>query len=139
LLVVGFVAIVGAAQLLVDSAVSLARTAGVSEWVIGETIVAVGTSTPEIVASGAAVRKGMGDVAAGNLIGSSIFNLLFILGITTTIAPVSVAETAIGTTLWLVAISALAAVLLGTERVLGRLEGVVLVTITLSRWVLDVL
>ncbi|MFC7202988.1 calcium/sodium antiporter [Haloferax namakaokahaiae] len=139
LLVVGFVAIVGAAQFLVESAVSIARTVGLSEWVIGETIVAVGTSTPEIVASAAAARKGMGDVAAGNLIGSNIFNALFILGITTTIAPVSVAETATGTTLWLVAISALAAVLLGTERVLGRLEGLTLVMINLSRWVLDVL
>jgi cation:H+ antiporter len=139
LLLVGLGVIVGGAHLLVESAVTIARTAGLSEWVIGETVVAVGTSTPEIVASVAAARKGMGDIAAGNLIGSNVFNALFILGIASSLTPLPVADTAVGTTAWLVGLSALTAVLLGTRGRLGRLEGVVLVLINLTRWILDLL
>ncbi|EJN59542.1 calcium/sodium antiporter [Halogranum rubrum] len=138
-LVGGLGIIVVGAHFLVESAVFIARTAGLSEWVIGETIVAVGTSTPEIVASVAAARKGMGDIAAGNLIGSNVFNILLILGVTSTVAPIAVVETAIGTTTWLLGLSVLTAVLLGTRGRLGRLEGALLVAINLSRWILDLL
>lgn len=139
LLVGGLGTIALGAHFLVESAVFIASAAGLSEWVIGETIVAVGTSTPEIVASVAAARRGMGDIAAGTLIGSNVFNALFILGITSTLAPLEVVETAIGTTGWLLCLSVLAAALLGTNGRLGRLEGAVLVAINLSRWILDVL
>ncbi|KAB1186872.1 MULTISPECIES: calcium/sodium antiporter [Haloferax] len=138
-LVGGLGAIIVGAHFLVESAVFIARAAGLSEWVIGETIVAVGTSTPEIVASVAAARKGMGDIAAGNLIGSNVFNILLILGVTSTVAPIAVAETAIGTTTWLLGLSVLTVVLLGTRGYLGRLEGALLVAINLSRWILDLL
>ena len=139
LLVGGLGAIVVGAHFLVESAVVLASTAGLSEWVIGETIVAVGTSTPEIAASVAAARNGMGDIAAGNLIGSNVFNALFVLGITSTLTPITVVETAISTTVWLLGLSVLTAALLGTKGGIGRLEGIVLVVINLSRWVLDIL
>ncbi len=139
LLVVGLGVVVVGAHFLVEAAVTLARLGGLSEWVIGETVVAVGTSTPEIVASVAAARKGMGDVAAGNLIGSNVFNALLILGIAATIRPVRVVETAVGTTVWLFGLSALTTVLLGTRGHLGRIEGVVLVAINLGRWALDLL
>lgn len=138
-LVVGLALVVGGAHVLVESASTIARSAGLSEWVIGETIVAVGTSTPEIVASVAAARKGMGDVAAGNLVGSNVFNALFILGATTTLAPIRVSATAIGTMTWLLGLSIFAVVLLGTRGRLGRLEGAVLVAVNLSRWALDLL
>lgn len=107
LLVVGLGAIVAGAHFLVDAAVSLARVGGLSEWAIGETIVVVGTSTPEIVASVAAARREMGDVAAGNLIGSNLFNALLILGVTSVLNPVRVVETAVGTTAWLLGLSLL--------------------------------
>jgi cation:H+ antiporter len=139
LLVGGLATIVVGAHFLVESAVFIAQAAGLSEWVIGETVVAVGTSTPEIVASVAAARKQMGDIAAGNLIGSNVFNALFILGITSTLTPIEVVDTAVGTTIWLLGLSVLTAVLLGTKGRLGRLEGAVLVAINLSRWILDVL
>lgn len=139
LLAVGLGAVVVGAHFLVEAAVSLARVGGLSEWVIGETIVAVGTSTPEIVASVSAARRGMGDVAAGNLIGSNVFNALLILGITATLNPIRVAEAAVGTTAWLLGLSALTAALLGTKGRLGRIEGAALVTITLGRWALDLL
>lgn len=137
-LVGGLGTIVVGAHFLVESAVVVAESAGLSEWVIGETIVAVGTSTPEIVASVAAARKGMGDIAAGNLIGSNVFNALFVLGVTSTLTPIEIAGTAIGTTVWLLGLSVLTALLLGTNRKLGRLEGAALTAINLSRWILDV-
>ncbi|MFC4357098.1 calcium/sodium antiporter [Halobium salinum] len=139
LLLTGLGVIVGGAHFLVESAVAIARAGGLSEWVIGETVVAVGTSTPEVVASVAAARKGMGDIAAGNLIGSNVFNALFILGIASTLTPLQVVDTAIGTTTWLLGLSVLAAVLLGTRGQLGRLEGAALVAINLTRWILDLL
>jgi cation:H+ antiporter len=139
LLAGGLGTIVVGAHFLVESAAFIARTAGLSEWVIGETVVAVGTSTPEIVASVAAARKGMGDIAAGNLIGSNVFNILFILGITSTLAPIDVVGTAVGTTTWLLGLSVLTTLLLATRGRLGRIEGVVLVAVNLCRWILDLL
>ena len=87
LIVVGLVALVVGARLLVDSATELARTFGVSEAVIGLTIVAVGTSLPELATSIAAALKGEREIALGNVIGSNIFNILAILGATAAIAP----------------------------------------------------
>ncbi|KDE60138.1 Na+/Ca+ antiporter, CaCA family protein [Halostagnicola sp. A56] len=137
-LVGGLGTIVVGAHFLVESAVVVAASAGLSEWIIGETIVAVGTSTPEIVASVAAARKGLGDIAAGNLIGSNVFNALFVLGVTSTLTPIEIAATAIGTTIWLLGLSVLTALLLGTNRKLGHFEGAALTAINLSRWILDV-
>jgi cation:H+ antiporter len=74
---------------LVDGAVWTARAAGVSEGVIGLTVVAVGTSLPELTAAVVAARRGHSDVAFGNVVGSNIYNLLGILGITGLVAPLS--------------------------------------------------
>lgn len=76
------------ASLLVSGAVDLARLAGLSETVIGLTIVAIGTSLPELVASLAAAVKGRSGVAFGNIVGSNLYNILGILGITALIAPI---------------------------------------------------
>ena len=70
-------------------AIAIARTLGMSETLIGLTIIALGTSLPELVTSVVAARKGEVDMALGNVIGSNIFNILFILGTTTAIHPVS--------------------------------------------------
>jgi len=86
----GLLGIVAGANLLVDGAVSLARSLGVSETVIGLTIVAVGTSLPELATSVIAAFKRHGDVALGNIIGSNIFNLLGILGTTALYRPIAV-------------------------------------------------
>jgi cation:H+ antiporter len=84
----GLVALVIGARLLVDSASEIARTFGVSEAVIGLTVVAVGTSLPELATSVIAALRRQTDIAVGNVIGSNIFNVLAILGITALIAPV---------------------------------------------------
>ena len=89
LLLVGLGLIVLGADWLVDGASAIARRAGVSEFVIGLTIVGFGTSCPELVVSLTGAIQGNADISIGNVIGSNIFNALFILGITALIMPVS--------------------------------------------------
>ena len=86
-MVIGLGLLVLGARWLVDSATSLAKAAGISELVIGLTIVAVGTSLPEVATSIIAALKGESDIAVGNAIGSNIFNLLGVLGISGVLAP----------------------------------------------------
>lgn len=79
-------------KLIVENAVALAVNIGLSERVIGLTIVSIGTSMPELATSVAAVRKKKLDIAIGNVVGSNIFNIFFILGISSTILPVTISE-----------------------------------------------
>lgn len=88
-LLVGLGLIVLGADWLVEGASSIARKAGVSEFVIGLTIVGFGTSCPELVVSLTGAWEGNADVAVGNVLGSNIFNVLFILGLTALLIPVS--------------------------------------------------
>ena len=92
LLLVGLGLIVLGADWLVDGASAIARRAGVSEFVIGLTIVGFGTSCPELVVSLTGAIQGNADISIGNVIGSNIFNALFILGITALIMPVSMTD-----------------------------------------------
>jgi len=84
-IVIGLVGLVGGGKLVVSVAVEIAQTFGVSETLIGLTVVAVGTSLPELFASAMAAYRGKPDIAIGNVIGSNIFNILFVLGISSTI------------------------------------------------------
>ncbi|MGM9743368.1 MAG: sodium:calcium antiporter [Candidatus Cryptobacteroides sp.] len=92
LLIVSICLIVAGADWLVAGASSMARKAGVSEFVIGLTIVGFGTSCPELVVSLTGAFHGNADVAVGNVVGSNIFNVLFILGITALLFPVTMTE-----------------------------------------------
>ena len=87
LLVVGAVLIAWGADLLVDNAIIIAESLGVSEKVIGLTIVALGTSLPELVTSVTAARKHQADIAIGNIVGSNIFNILFVIGLAGVFSP----------------------------------------------------
>jgi cation:H+ antiporter len=89
-LAAGFAGVIGGAWLLVEGAVAAAGALGVSQAVIGLTIVAVGTSLPELATSLSAARRGEGAIAFGNIVGSNIFNILGILGITALISPLRV-------------------------------------------------
>ncbi|MGI2000160.1 calcium/sodium antiporter [Shewanella frigidimarina] len=91
LIIVGIAMLVGGGILFVDGAVDLAKQFGISEVIIGLTIVAIGTSMPELVTSVMAALKGQSDIAIGNVVGSNIFNVLGILGATALIHPVSAA------------------------------------------------
>lgn len=87
-ILLGLVALVVGSKITVSSASDIARYIGVSERVIGLTIVAIGTSLPELVTSAVAARHGQTDIAIGNIVGSNIFNILFVLGIAGLILPI---------------------------------------------------
>ena len=86
--VLGLVLIVWGADVAVDAATALARIFGLSERFIGLTVVALGTSLPELFTSVTAARKGNADIAIGNIVGSNIFNILFVVGLSAMIVPV---------------------------------------------------
>lgn len=90
MIVFGMICVVIGSQVTVDAASEMARTFGVSDRLIGLTIVSVGTSLPELVTSVSASFKGRYDIAVGNIIGSNIFNILFVLGTTSLVAPQNV-------------------------------------------------
>lgn len=139
LTLVGLVGLASGGHLVVGAAVELARAVGVSEVVIGCTIVAVGTSLPELVTCLAAARQGQDDLAVGNLVGSNVFNLLFILGGTALLLPVPVPS---GGWVDLAVSAALAGLLVPmafTQRRISRAEGAVLlaVYVAYSAWQLQ--
>ena len=88
LTILGVVMIVAGSNFAVEGASNIATALGISERFIGLTIVAFGTSLPELVTSVSAARKGNADIAIGNIVGSNIFNILFIIGTTALITPV---------------------------------------------------
>ncbi len=90
LMLLGLVCLVGGSHLFVDGSTSVARALGVSDAVIGLTIVAMGTSLPELATSVVAARKGRSAIAIGNVIGSNVFNILMILGITGIVLPMDI-------------------------------------------------
>ena len=92
LIVIGLIGLIAGAKLLVSGGVSIARNLGIGEWFIGITVVAIGTSLPEIVSSIMAARRGHGEMAIGNIFGSNIFNILMVLGITSIIHPLNITE-----------------------------------------------
>jgi cation:H+ antiporter len=135
----GLALVVVGADLLVSSASDLARLVGLSEWVIGETVVAVGTSSPELVAGLAAARRGATDAAVGNVVGSNVFNLLGALGLVAVLRPAVVDPAATSTVLWLVGLTVLVSVLLYSDEAFTRGEGVVCMVVNATRWALDLL
>ncbi|MET4805768.1 calcium/sodium antiporter [Limibacillus sp. MBR-115] len=120
----GIAAVVVGANLLVGSAVVLSRELGVSESVIGLTLVAVGTSLPELAVSVLAAIRRQGDVALGNIVGSNIFNILGIAGVTATVAPVPVPPEIKAFDIWVMLATALLLVCFAvTGWRISRLEG----------------
>ena len=112
---------------VVDSGVELARLAGVSETFIGLTLVALGTSLPELVTSVMAALKKNTDMAVGNVVGSNIFNLLWILGLSAVIHPIPFAVASNIDLLVVVGSSSmiLLALIIGRRWVIRRIEGIV--------------
>jgi len=124
-LAVGGVAMtIGGAYLLVDGALDLSRAAGVSETVVGLTIVAVGTSFPELATSVVAAFRRQGDIAFGNVLGSNIYNILGILGVTAIVRPLAIPTPIAHVDIWiLLAATILLIVFAVTGRRLSRGEG----------------
>ncbi|MEM7801135.1 MAG: sodium:calcium antiporter [Chloroflexota bacterium] len=137
MLIAGTALILTSGHFLVESASEIARHFGLSEWVIGVTIVAAGTSAPELATSLIGVLRGRHGISIGNLIGSDLFNLLGVLGVAAIINPMTVTDSAYSS-LWLLAALVVGVVILmRTGWKLSRWEGGLLVVVNLIRWVID--
>ena len=126
-LIVGVFFLVKCCDIFVDSAASIAKKAHVSPLVIGLTIVAFGTSLPELVTSVIAARKGSTDIAIGNIVGSNIFNYLFVIGTTALIAPVGFASKFCIDAIVAIAAAVLLWVCVAHKRKLTRIGGVIMI------------
>ena len=134
---VGLGLILICSHVLVSSSVIVARYYGMSEWLIGVTIVACGTSLPELATSIMSIVKKRYDIGIGNLIGSDIFNLLGVLGLTSILKPIQIQSVAQYSLLGLLGTTILLAIFMRTNWRLGRREGAVLIVIALLRWAFD--
>jgi cation:H+ antiporter len=132
MLVLGFGGLVAGAHLLVEGAVAIAETFGVGPIVIGLTIVAVGTSLPELATSVVAAYRGRGDIAVGNAVGSSIFNILGILGLTVLVRPLSTQTLGWVETGVMLGTAVVVIPLFRTDWTLSRAEGTFLVVCYLA-------
>lgn len=127
LVVIGLICLAAGAKLAVNNAVILGQAAGISNAVIGLTIIAVGTSLPELITCLIASFKGHDDLSVGNLVGSNIFNAMFVLGVTGAVRPFAVSPRLVGLDFWLVMlISAVFAGFAYLSPKIGRFAGLVL-------------
>ena len=126
LLVIGMGLIVLGSNFAVDAATEIARILGMSERTIGLTIVALGTSLPELFTSVAAALKGNADIAVGNIVGSNLFNILFVVGISSLIIPVPFAKVFIWDMIFCIAISAFLWILCKAKHKIPRWSGFVM-------------
>lgn len=120
------VALVAGAELLVRGASRIAPALGISPLVVGLTVVAFGTSSPELAVSVGAALSGEGDIAVGNVVGSNIFNVLFILGLSALIAPLVVAQQLVRIDVPLMIGCSLLLLVLVKDGAINRLEGALL-------------
>lgn len=126
-IVIGIAGIICGGQLVVNSAVKIAQTFGLSETLIGVTIVAVGTSLPELVTSVVAAKKGQSGIAIGNVIGSDIFNLAFVLGLSSACNAIAVVPEAMIDAGIMLAVTLAGFLFCVFDKKLSRAEGSILV------------
>jgi len=125
----GMALMIGGAHLMVTGSVSLAKSLGISDTIIGLTLVAVGTSLPELSVSLIAAARGQTDIAFGNIVGSNIFNILGILGVTAVAVPLSVPPTIVIYDLWvMLGATVLLLFFAVTDWTLSRREGLIFLT-----------
>lgn len=125
--ILGLAGVIIGGQMVVKSATFIAKVAGMSDTLIGLTVVAFGTSLPELVTSVIAARKGENEIAMGNVIGSNIFNILFILGVSAAIRPLNVDPACIYDTIILIFLSALVWLMARPKFQLGRACGIIMI------------
>lgn len=126
-IIAGLAAVIAGGQMVVRNASIIAKTFGMSDALVGLTIVAIGTSLPELVTSIMASRKGDSGIALGNAVGSCIFNILFILGAASVLSPIHVAPELLTDTVILIAVCILITLCARTKKKTSRLEGLILV------------
>lgn len=125
----GLAAVIFGGDLVVDNATVLAKAMGWSETFIGLTIIAIGTSLPELVTSVVASKKGENGLALGNVVGSNLFNIMFILGLSSSISPIAIDSRAIVNTVLLLGATIAMYVLCVARKKLGRIEGIIMVSL----------
>lgn len=130
-IVIGLAGIIWGGDLVVDSATKIAQQFGLSQTFIGLTIVAMGTSLPELVTSMVAAKKGENDLALGNVVGSNIFNILLILGASAAISPIVVDVNAIYDMCILIVISVLVYLCSRSQKELSKKEGIMFLLVYL--------
>ena len=130
-LIVGAAAIAFGGDLTVDTARRIAIELGMSQTLVGLTIVSIGTSLPELVTSVVAARKNEVDMAVGNAVGSNIFNILMVLGISSAISPVALIRENIIDIVLLMVFSVLVWIFAGTRKKIERKEGIIMVVVYL--------
>lgn len=132
-LIIGVAGIIIGGQLVVDSATFIATSLGMSEKLVGLTIVAVGTSLPELVTSVVAAIKGEEDIALGNILGSNIFNILLIIGLSSAISPIAVSSNLIFDFVFLIVVTLIIGIMIfankSDEKRFGKKEGIILVVL----------
>ena len=127
---IGVAGLWGGSQILVPAAVEFAVTMGVSDKVIGVVLVAVGTSMPELATSAVAAVRRHGDVAIGNVVGSNMFNILGVLGLTAAISPIPVGMEVLSFDMWvMIGVSLLLIPYAMRQRTVGRVGGMVFLTL----------
>ena len=131
-IIFGLALIIGGGQAVVYSAKEIAREMGMTETLIGLTIVAVGTSLPELVTSVVAAKKGETEMAVGNVIGSNIFNLLFILGVSALIRPIAVNAASAYDLVILFSITVMTLIFAISGKKINRIEGIVMILIYIA-------
>jgi cation:H+ antiporter len=132
LIAAGLAALVVGAEALVRGASKLALSFGISPLVVGLTVVALGTSSPEVAVTADAVLDGKGDLALGNVVGSNIFNVLFILGVSAVITPLLVAQQLIRQEVPIMIGTSLLLFVLALDRSIGRAEGLLLIVLLVA-------
>lgn len=126
-IIAGLAAVIAGGQLVVNNASIIARNFGMSNALVGLTIVAIGTSLPELVTSIVAARKGDSGIALGNAVGSCIFNILFILGAASVLTPIHAVPELLSDAGLLIAVCILIAVCARTSKKTSRLEGLIFI------------
>ena len=127
LVILGIIMLILGANWMVEGATGIARKLGVSEWFIGVSIVALGTSLPELISSLIAAKKGHGEMAIGNVFGSNIFNILMVIGTTSLIQPLSIGEKIYTDLIYTTALTCLLLLLIGMGNVIGKRDGIILI------------
>lgn len=131
-IVVGLAGIIIGGDFVVDSTSAIAIALGMSETLVGLTIVAIGTSLPELVTSITALKKGENQLVIGNVIGSNIFNILFVLGASSAISAIPISSSMIIDTIMMVAVTVLCFIFGKTQDKYDKKEGVILIALFIA-------
>lgn len=126
-IVLGIVLIALSAEVIVNSCVNISKYLGVSEDLIGLTIIAVGTNLPELVTSIVAVKKGESDIAIGNLVGTNIYNIFLILGLSATINPITISTNAFIDIIILTITSFIVYIFIRHKKDINKIEGITMI------------